>query len=363
MLKLKLTYVRFLDTLLISKHLKIFLLFTLPILMNLSCNTIEPTDELKPGRRDYVWTVDTLDTQMNRIQSIWGSSPDNVWAVGPGGLNANEKLWHFNGNVWQPYQQVLPTAPECIYGTDQNNIWIGGSDGKIFRFDGTSWNQVHSIIRSDTSGNWINDIVGKESNDIYAIGYAYLIQEPKQRSFILHYDGVKWKEIYFSKSKLQFLRVQKKENTLFLSGTILTLAVEPDTMIIYKFENKILSEIYRNTIDKITYLSLNQIGNDPYYLIGKELNKYVNNKFVKVTSFNNQAFGYQIYGRSEKDIFVRMTDGLAHYNGADLEYLFHFSNQYTSILNRALIFEKDVFFTVHDNINDLSLILRGHLKD
>jgi hypothetical protein len=363
MLKLKLTKVHFLKIFSVSKNLKALLLLCLTILALLSCNTTEPTDNLKPGRRDYIWTVDTLDTQANRIQSIWGSNPNDVWAVGPGGLSPNEKLWHFDGNVWQPYQQALPTSPECIYGIDQNNIWIGGSDGKIFRFDGTVWNQVHSVIRPDTSGNWINDIWCENANSVYAIGTAYLTQEPAQRTFILQFDGMKWKEIYFSKHKLQFLRIQKKENKLFLSGTILTLTVEPDTMIIYKFEKNTLSEIYRNTIDKITYLSLNQIGYDPYFLIGQDLNKYANNKFIKIASFNNQAFGYQTYGRSERDIFIRMADGLAHYNGTNLEYLYHFSNQYTSILNRALLFEKDVFFTVHDNQNDLNLILRGHLKE
>lgn len=310
-----------------------------------------------------MWTVDTLNTQMNSIRSIWGSSPNDVWAVGPGGLNANERLWHFDGNVWQPYQQVLPTAPECIYGTDQNNIWIGGSDGKIFRFDGTEWNQVHSIIRSDTSGNWIEDIWCESTNSVYAAGTAYITQEPKQRCFLLQFDGVKWKEVYFSKSKLQFLRIQKKENTLFLSGIILTLTAEPDTMSFYKYEKNNLVELYRNTTDKIIHLSLCQIGNEPYFLVGQDLNKYINKEFIKVISFNHQSFGYNVSGRNEKDIFVRMVDGVAHYNGTNLEYLYQFSNQYTSYLNRPLIFEKDVFFTVHDNINDLNLILRGHLKE
>ena len=138
----------------------LFFVSTALLLLN-NCDSTEPVDELKPGRRDYVWSVDTLDTQANRIQSIWGSSPDDVWACGPGGLTAYDGLWHFDGNVWQPYQQALPTSPECIYGIDQNNIWIGGSDGKIFRFNGTLWNQVNSILRADTSGNWINDIWGK----------------------------------------------------------------------------------------------------------------------------------------------------------------------------------------------------------
>ncbi len=346
-----------------SKYFALILILIATVLSQLSCNTTEPTDDLKPGRRDYVWTVDTLETQMNRIQSIWGSIPDNVWAVGPGGLNANERLWHFDGTVWQPYQQELPTSPECIYGINQNDIWIGGSDGKIFRFDGTGWIQVNSISRPDTSGNFINEIWCESANSVYATGTAYVTQEPRQRCFLLRFDGVRWKEVYFSKNKLQFLRIHKNESTLFLSGIILTLTAEPDTMCFYKYEKNNLVEIYRNTTNNILHLSLCQINNEPYFLIGQDLNKYVNNKFVKVVSFNHQSFGYNVSGRNEKDIFVRMIDGVAHYNGINLEYLYQFSNQYTSYLNRPLIFEKDVFFAVHDNINDLNLILRGHLTD
>lgn len=219
------------------KFLTVLFFVCISLLLLNNCDSTEPVDDLKPGRRDYLWTVDTLDTQMNRIQSIWGSNPNDVWAVGPGGLSANERVWHFDGSVWQPYQQVLPIAPECIYGTDQNNIWIGGNDANIYRFNGTVWNLVYSISRPDTSGNFIKDIWCENANSIYAIGTAYLTQEPAQRTFILHFDGVKWKEIYFSKNKLQFLRIQKKENRLFLSSIILTLTVEPDTMSFYKYEN------------------------------------------------------------------------------------------------------------------------------
>jgi hypothetical protein len=170
-----------------QKKLKVFLLLCLPILMPLNCNTTEPTEDLKPGRRDYTWTVDTLVAPSNVIMSLWGFSPNDIWAVGPGGLSSNERFWHFDGNSWRPYQQVLSTAPECIYGIDQNNIWIGGSDANIYRFNGTEWNQVYSISRPDTSGNWIKDIWCENANNVYAIGTAYLIQEPRQRSFILYY--------------------------------------------------------------------------------------------------------------------------------------------------------------------------------
>ena len=57
MLKLKLTKKHFLKIFVVSKNLKVFLLLSLTFLMQLSCNTTEPTDDLKPGRRDYTWTI------------------------------------------------------------------------------------------------------------------------------------------------------------------------------------------------------------------------------------------------------------------------------------------------------------------
>ena len=40
-------------------------------------NPVTPK-ELEPGRRDYVWTVDTLETPFNTVRTVWGSSPTDV---------------------------------------------------------------------------------------------------------------------------------------------------------------------------------------------------------------------------------------------------------------------------------------------
>lgn len=318
-------------------------------------------DNVTPGRRDYIWTVDTLYSPNNVIKSIWGSSVNDVWAVGPGGITTYDGIWHFNGVNWQPYPQALLIAPECIYGFAQNDVWMGGNDGKLFHFNGSTWNQQFSITRQDTIGNWINDIWGENSNDIYAVGYAVVNQETFTRSFILHFNGTGWKEIYFSPKQFQLFKVQKDNNQLFFSGIIKTGTIQPDTLFFCKMVNNNLTEIYRNSMDKITYESLCQIGDKTYFLIGQDLYRYINKKFEKIISFNELMFGYQAYGRNEKDIFIRMRDGLAHFNGYDLVYLYNFSNMFTSILHRALLFDKDVLFTVHDNLNDYNLILRGNL--
>ena len=68
-------------------------------------------------------------------------------------------------------------------------------------------------------------------------------------------------------------------------------------------------------------------------------------KFVKYFSFPEQDFGYQVYGRSEKDVFVPIGSGISHYNGTDVQPLIEFSNSSVSIVGGdPAIFDNDVFF-------------------
>lgn len=73
---------------------------------------------------------------------------------------------------------------------------------------------------------------------------------------------------------------------------------------------------------------------------------------------------YEFWGRSTKDIFLLMTDGLAHYNGDNIEYLFYFTfandKPWTQIYGAA-IFENEVFFTIYEPPTDLKLIYHGKL--
>lgn len=60
-----------------------------------------------------------------------------------------------------------------------------------------------------------------------------------------------------------------------------------------------------------------------------------------------------------------MTDGLAHYNGSDIEYLFNFTygqaKPWTQIYG-AVLFEKEVFFLVDEPPTGLSLVYHGRLE-
>ena len=97
------------------------------------------------------------------------------------------------------------------------------------------------------------------------------------------------------------------------------------------------------------------------FYFGNEIALRNNNQFQTYLTVNNSNFYQKIWGRNSKDIFLSMTDGLAHYNGTDIKYLFNTINHRLLFLGSA-IFKDEVFFLVIDYANNLNLIYHGKLK-
>lgn len=331
------------------------LLFTILI----SCNSNPTEPELQPGRRDYVWTVDTIDYPFDSFVSIWGSSPTDVWA---GGVQSND-LYHFNGVRWEKWKGVIQTSSKALWGFSNTNIWLGGNDGTILHFDGNQWKENFVYKNKSYAYSTILDFYGSASNDIYAVGLLNPQTGDTQRGFILHYDGYRWKEIYVANSQSQFFRIRKQNNKYYVNSLTVNNATGNDSVAFYEYDGKNLKNIFAKPLTEITWAIFNNIGEKLYFLINTDIYNYQNDAFVKRFSLNAANFGYSIYGRSEKDLFVRMKNGLAHYNGTTIEYLYRFDSNWTSVSSQAAIFEKEVFFTVNDPINNKDFILHGKLKE
>lgn len=342
---------------------KVLFIVSLIIIIINSCS--EGITEPQPGRRDYVWSVDTLNMPMNVVSSIWGSSGKDVWVVGGGG-SADDRLWHYNGEEWKPYtKEIIFCTGETLYGFGKYNVWMGGGDGRIWHYDG-AWKENFRYI---VEGAWdvrITDIWGWAYNDIYACGVIvfYNMGETISRfqGFLLHYDGSKWEELVRGKMNTQFLSVRKGKEGTFIFELRLDFNAGNDTIVFNQLINGKLSEIYLNTEDNIVWGNINIIEGRVYFLIGRDAYRFINNKFEKQFSLLHPNFGYQFYGRNTKDIFVRMKDGLAHYNGTDIKYLFIFPIYSISIMNEPILFEDEVFFIMWEPANARNMVLHGILK-
>lgn len=332
------------------------------IIITNSCNSSPIEPEPQPGRRDYVWTVDTLVTPFNTIQGMWGNSRNNIYVVGPGGMG-DDRVWHFDGNKWNKPLEYIAAGPKTIYGFSNSNIWIGDDNGKLLNYDGTSWNLKYTYKpKKQFVSSIITDLYGDSPSEIYAVGVTFYNQQTIQRGFILKYDGVSWKEIFEADYNSQFLAIRKDKGRVMIFG-IKSGFVEADTLAFWQWKTNNLNEIYSNSGKNIIYANISQIGDNYYYVIGRDINKYVAEKFSKMMTINETNFGYALSGRSEKDFFVNMVDGLAHYNGTNIEYLFKFNNPFTYLIKDPFITETEVFFIMYEGAKGLNMILHGKLKE
>jgi len=347
-----------------KKLLKIFLVLTLLVFVQVSCNTTEPPipPEDKPGRRDYIWTVDTLNYPNATLNRMWGSSPIDVWATSPG--DWNKSISHFNGFVWSSYGVNGMNTPLCVFGFTQNDIYLGTAGGVVWKFNGSNWQQFAALSKDGHTDIAFNNIWGESSNDFYVFGaYPDSIIGAFNSSVIAHYLNNKWTMLSTStiKGLVGHLYKNKNDEIVYVQAIKIGGAVHPDSTIIYEYKSGIYKQLYSSVWTKGLQADISLINNEVYFVLGNQIAKRVNDQFQTFLQINNSNFYQRIWGRNSKDIFLFMTDGLAHYNGTDIEYLFPITKSPTQIFGAA-IFEKEVFFLVYESPTNLNLIYYGKLN-
>ena len=124
------------------------------------------------------------------LYGVWGSSSDNVYAVGELGCKRNEltirttdytTVWHYNGNTGKDWTPVYVPATETLYaiwGSAADDIFAVGANGRILHFDGLAWSAQDSPTSQTLRAVW-----GAGYDDVYAVGDA---------GTVLHFDGDAW---------------------------------------------------------------------------------------------------------------------------------------------------------------------------
>jgi len=73
---------------------------------------------------------------------VWGSGPEDVFAVGAEGT-----ILRYDGARW--YGMSTPTRVElrAVWGTGPTDVYAVGETGTILRFDGARWTRMTSPTR------------------------------------------------------------------------------------------------------------------------------------------------------------------------------------------------------------------------
>ena len=258
-----------------------------------SCEQGTEPEIIKPGRRDYTWTVDTLFIPFTYLERIWGSSPTDVWAVGEGG-DKDKIIYHYDGNKWSTDGKSRGIAPFALWGFGPDDVWIGGY-GPLFHYDGTDWQKDFEYINPDLTRYGIQDIWGDSPDNVWAVGFAD--SSNIRKGIIFHYNGIKWNRVNIGFTRTTMMRIRrgrKTSNNYFIFG-LRESNINVDTTKLLELDGKKIKEIYSKPWSNLTKCNVQEINDEIVFSIGNSIFKYQNGTFSKIFENNNPIIFF-IYG-------------------------------------------------------------------
>lgn len=290
---------------------------------------------------------------------MWGSSPNDLWLVSES--HPETEIAHYNGEKWSIYDVNGLVAPISVYGFSSDNIIVGTIVGEIWHYNGESWNYSTKLTKDNNNRVVVTNLWGESPNSIYAVG-AYPDEYGYNNSVIAHFTGGKW-EMYNTDMLygiVSRLYKNKFDNHIYLQ--VIGGRNYTDSTSIYEYKNGGYNLLYSDLWTKGKQSDLSYIDGEVYFIMGSRIAVRRNDKFYTLLDVDNPNFYQRIWGRNSKDIFLLMTDGLAHYNGSDTEYLFYFNRTPRTQIYGSALFEKDVYFLVDEAPSGLTLIYHGTLE-
>jgi hypothetical protein len=96
----------------------------------------EPTGTILRSRdRGASWQRETLPVRIARIAGMWGRSPDDVYAVGAGGV-----VLHSTGEQWRVVRPASTGSLEAVWGTGKSVYAVGAGGTIVVSLDrGKTW--------------------------------------------------------------------------------------------------------------------------------------------------------------------------------------------------------------------------------
>jgi hypothetical protein len=330
-----------------------FILFTYE-----SCsNPAGPNNNLQPGRRDYIWTVDTIKTVDDlTLIRMWGISPTDIWAVGTSS-SSNTTIWHYNGSWWGCDSIERNFNPWAIIGFSSDQVWIGNVSSTIWEYNGTQWLKYGEYSIAGYEQVWIMNFDGTSVNNIYAVGSANKNDGSDYKGTIMHYDGNSWRFMNLPYVKVGFgdCKIDQGSGSLLIEGTVYDTTGWISK--VHVWDGNQLKEIYSG----FPYANVGNIKHEVLVNIEKKIYKYSNGQLVLWKDLSNtDCIGKIWCGRSENDFFLGSSTGIGHYNGTDFQTIYKKTNP--NIYGGA-IFDKDVFILLNEPYNNhINIIAHGKLK-
>jgi hypothetical protein len=337
------------------KTLKVVLLSSNLFFLLISCKSNPLVAIAQPGRRDYVWTVDTINpgNESLYLGRIWGSSASDVWAVGSSSSTATS-IWHYDGSKWRCDSVSRFVEPFAVFGFTNYDVWLGNGNSTIWHFDGLRWHEFGEYKVNGFDWLDINNFDGTATNDIYGVGFVESFSN-NWEAIIMHYNGTGWSFINIPVVKVSFetVAIEANSGVLVMSGTV----YDPAGFVakVYCWDGKNLKELLSGS----GWSFVTKLGDEIFATLASKIYKYTNKQLILwKDNSGNGINGNIICGRSRNDFFIGGINGIVQYNGTDFTTIYN-----TNLtVERGTIIGNDVFFIGTDYINAKNYIIHGKLK-
>ncbi len=137
---------------------------------------VSPYLAMKPG---------VLAPNMRDLRAMWGTSANDIWAVGASGAAAHgilDPASDAGAFTWTDHESQSISTFEGIAGSGANDVWIVGTNGAIRHWTNApdkTWEIVPRMTYADLHAVWVNS-----PSDVWAVG---------DEGTILHFDGSSWR--------------------------------------------------------------------------------------------------------------------------------------------------------------------------
>ena len=153
-------------------------LLLLPMLLTAACGGDGGGSSGKDG-----WQVVMSDLPA-ALTSVWGTSADDIWAVGADPDDAGNTVLHFDGVQWQSMVTGFTGDLWWVFGFAGGSVFMAGDDGLILRFQDGAFERMPAPGGATVYGIW-----GTSETDLWAVG-----GNVSSGAFAWRYDGSVWTE-------------------------------------------------------------------------------------------------------------------------------------------------------------------------